>query len=194
MAFRGRGRGRGGFGYGRFAKQEKYEVFPEIDILPHVNLKQKDEKLTQKDKELKQKYKELNSVVRCSAKLTKFWRSSPYFLEDPSVDGKKDESRIKRPSLSDYMMMTSDYLPSELAVGKNVRPIKKKKIQWDLQSDLQKLDIFEKLDQNQDFDDDEDDFNMNDDFGDGMQNHCTAIDVNGKKMSPKKSAFDEGCY
>ncbi|KAI3701179.1 hypothetical protein L2E82_45827 [Cichorium intybus] len=137
------------------------------------NLKQKDEELTQKDKELM-------SLVRCSDKLTKFWRSSPYFLEDPSVDGKKDESRIKRPPLSDYMMTTSDYLPSDLA--------------------LQKMDIFEKLDQgqdeekkedededededmenieededyedddyaqNQDFDDDEDDFNMNDGFGD----------------------------
>ncbi|KAI3701171.1 hypothetical protein L2E82_45818 [Cichorium intybus] len=144
MAFRGRGRGRGGFGYGRFAKQEKYEVFP----VSHVS-------------------------------------------------HSEDESRIKRPPLSDYMMMTSDYLPAEL-VGKNVRPIKKKKTQWDLESDLQKLDIFEKLDQgedeekkededededmenieeeedyedddyahNQDFDDDEDDFNINDDFGD----------------------------
>ncbi|KAI3701164.1 hypothetical protein L2E82_45811 [Cichorium intybus] len=181
FTLRGRGRGRGGFGYGRFARQEKYEVFPEIDKLHNVNLKQKDEELTQKDKELKQKYKELNSV-----------HTSLIFQ----------------------------------TVGKNVRPIKKKNIQWDLQSDLQKLDIFEKLDQdqdeekkededededmenieeevgyedddyaqNQDFDDDEDDFNMNDDFGDGMQNHCTVIDVNGKKMSPKKSAFDEGCY
>ncbi|KAI3701183.1 hypothetical protein L2E82_45831 [Cichorium intybus] len=127
MAFIGRGHGRGGFGYGRFAKKEKYEVFPEINKLPNVNLKQKDEELTQKDKELM-------SLARCSDKLIKFWRSSPYFLEDPSVDGKKDESRIKRPPLSDFMMTTSGYLPSDLA-GKNESPIKKKKTQWDLQSD-----------------------------------------------------------
>lgn len=187
MAFRGgRGRGRGGFGYGRFAKEEKFEVFPEINELPEVNLEEKD--------------KEFKTLVEWSHNLTRYWNSSPYCLEDPSKDGKKNESTIKRPPLSDYMIMSSDCLPAEL-VGKNVRPIKRKKTQWDLQSDLLKLDIFEKLDQagqgqddenkededededlenieeeeddedddygkNRDFDDDEDDFNMNEDFGD----------------------------
>ncbi|CAI9292526.1 unnamed protein product [Lactuca saligna] len=34
-----------------------------------------------------------------------------------------------------HMMLTIDYVPAEL-VGKNVRPMKKKKTQWDLQSGL----------------------------------------------------------
>ncbi|CAI9293930.1 unnamed protein product [Lactuca saligna] len=186
MSWRGRGRGRGGFGggYVRFAKEEKYEVFPEITDLPDVNLKQK------KD--------DYWTLVSTADNLQKFWNSSPYYLGDLSEGGKK--SINSRPPLSDYMMLTTDYVPAEL-VGKNVRPMKKKKTQWDLQSDLQRLDLFEKLDlrpQNEDeekkddeeededienmeeeeddsqddyalgrdYDDDEDDFNMNDDHAD----------------------------
>ncbi|KAJ9550598.1 hypothetical protein OSB04_014643 [Centaurea solstitialis] len=187
MAFRGRGRGRGGFGFGvgRFAKEEKYEVFPEIEELPDVNLKQKEE---------------FETMISWGNNLQKFWISSPYHLEDVSRDAERSGSIIRRPPLSDYMKMTDDHVPAEL-VARNVR--QSKKVRWDPQSDLQRLDLFEKLDrgapgqddgdkekkedededednenveeeeedsgddyeQNIDFDDDEDDFNMPDDAG-----------------------------
>ncbi|KVI01508.1 hypothetical protein Ccrd_020220 [Cynara cardunculus var. scolymus] len=174
MAFRGRGRGRGGFGFGvgRFAKEEKYELFPEIKELPDVNLKQKEE--------------EFRTLVSCGNDLQKFWISSPYHLEEVSQDAERSGGIIRRPPLSDYMKMTDDYVPAEL-VARNVR--QSKKVRWDPQSDLQRLDLFEKLDRgpqgpddgdkekkedededednenNIDFDDDEDDFNMPDDVG-----------------------------
>ncbi|KAI3780683.1 hypothetical protein L2E82_10670 [Cichorium intybus] len=108
------------------------EVFSEINELPEVNLERKD--------------KEFKTLVEWSHNLTTYWNSSPYYLEDPSKDSKKNENTTKRPPVSDYMILSSDLLPSEL-VGKNSRHIKRKKTQWDLQSDLLKLDIFEKLDQ-----------------------------------------------
>ncbi|KAI3726330.1 hypothetical protein L1987_66127 [Smallanthus sonchifolius] len=187
MAFRGRGRGRGGFGNrgGGFAKEEKYEVFPEIKEYPDVNLKQKEE---------------FRRLISWGDSLEKFWISSPYHLGASGKDSERNGG-IRKASLSDYMKMTDDYVPAEL-VARNVRH-NNKKIRWDPQSDLQRLDLFEKLDkgpqgqddgekekkededddednenieeeeedsgddydQNPDFDDDEDDFNMNDDGG-----------------------------
>ncbi|KAI7742040.1 hypothetical protein M8C21_030046 [Ambrosia artemisiifolia] len=175
MAFRGRGRGRGGFGQGsvRFAKEEKYEIFPEIKEYPDVNLKQAEE---------------FRKLILMESALKKFWASSAYHLGSSGLDSEK------------YMKLTDEYVPAEL-VAKNVKR-SHKKVRWDPQSDLQRLDLFEKLDQgsqgqddekekkededdedneniedeedesgddydqNIDFDDDEDDFNMHDDHGD----------------------------
>lgn len=182
MGSRGRGRG---YGFGQWAKEEKYEIFPEIKEYPDVNLKQKEE---------------FRSLISWGNDLQKFWISSPYHLEPVGQDAGRNGG-IKRPPLSDYMKMTDDYVPAEL-VSRNVRH-SNKKVRWDPQSDLQRLDVFEKLDrgpldqddgdkdkkededddednenvedeeedsgddydQNIDFDDDEDDFNMHEDLG-----------------------------
>ncbi|CAH1414478.1 unnamed protein product [Lactuca virosa] len=88
------------------------------------------------DLNLKQKVEEFRSLVSSADNLKKLWNSSPYHLEDPSEGGKKNGSIIRRPPL-----------PAEL-VGKNVRPMKKKKTQWDLQSGLQRLDLFENMKRN----------------------------------------------
>ncbi|KAM0003307.1 putative DNA-directed RNA polymerase III, subunit Rpc31 [Helianthus debilis subsp. tardiflorus] len=188
MAFRGRGRGRGGFGQGSatFAKQEPYEIFPEIKEYPEINLKQKEE---------------FKKLIVWGEDLKKFWVSSPYHLESSGQDSERNRG-IRKAPLSDFMTLTDDYVPAELA-SKNVKR-SNKKVRWDPQSDLKRLDFFEKLDQgpqgqddgekekkededdeednevieeeeddsgddydqNIDFDDDEDDFNMNDDIGD----------------------------
>ncbi|KAL8228781.1 hypothetical protein R6Q57_013681 [Mikania cordata] len=180
MAFRGRGARPS-----NFAKEEKYEVFPEIKEYPDVNLKEKEE---------------FRKLISWGNDLQKFWISSPYHLGPSGQDSEIVVAGNRKPPLSDYMKMTDDYVPAEL-VAKNVRH-SNKKVRWDPQSDLQRLDLFEKLDQgpqgqdddekekkedededednenieeeeedsgddydqNPDFDDDEDDFNMDEDF------------------------------
>ncbi|KAK1422810.1 hypothetical protein QVD17_18099 [Tagetes erecta] len=184
MAYRGRGRGGfGGRGPGSYAKEVAFDIFPEIEELPDVNLKQKD------------KYEEL---VSWSYAFQRYWIKSCYHLGP----GQDSESKEKDP-MSDYIKMTDEYVPAELA-SKNVKR-SNKKVRWDPQSDFDRFDFFEKqdqrllsqdddekekkeddeeddednenieeeeddsgddYDQNIDFDDDEDDFNMNDDFGD----------------------------
>ncbi|XP_076949406.1 uncharacterized protein LOC143622037 [Bidens hawaiensis] len=167
------------------AKQEPFQLFPELSEYPDVNLKQKDE------------YRDL---VLISDAFQKFWKSSPYHLG--FIDPQKNDGKKKEP-LIDYMKMTVDFVPAELA-SKKVRR-SNKKVRWDPHSDLQRLDDFEKLDQgdegqdndkekkededgndeddenveeeeedsgddydqNPDFDDDEDDFNMEEDTGGG---------------------------
>nr|XP_043613442.1 MATH and LRR domain-containing protein PFE0570w-like [Erigeron canadensis]XP_043613443.1 MATH and LRR domain-containing protein PFE0570w-like [Erigeron canadensis]XP_043613444.1 MATH and LRR domain-containing protein PFE0570w-like [Erigeron canadensis] len=178
----GGGGGRyGGYSAGNHAKQEPFEVFPEIKETPVVNLKQIGENF--------------RSLVSWGNELQKFWISSPYHLGNMGEDAKKNAGV--------FPMMTDEYFPAELVAGK-VKHINKK-IRWDPQSDLQRLDIFEKLDQgpqgqdagdkeknededdddednenfekeeddsgddyiqNIDFDDDEDDFNPVEDHGD----------------------------
>ncbi|KAG6621172.1 hypothetical protein I3842_Q030100 [Carya illinoinensis] len=163
MAFRGRGRGRGyggAGGYG-FAKQEPFELFPDIE-LPNIKSVHKEE-----------------TLVRESVKLQNFWKASAYYLDETVSKSSKGQ----RPS--------------------------QKKVRWNPESELQKLDYLEKLEQraqgqenkdekekkegenededendgeedieeepsdddyfqNVEFDDDDDDFNDVDDGGEGI--------------------------
>ncbi|KAK3002876.1 hypothetical protein RJ639_020133 [Escallonia herrerae] len=197
MAFRGRGRGRGGFGSFHHAAQLPFELFPEIKDFPDAK-----------------SVKEEMGLVVWSFKLQKFWNSSPYFIDgDGETAKKKDSTEIKRysdndlgrtrakPPLSHFIRVTDEYVPAELC-GKKERHAQKR-VRWNPESDLQKFDLFEKLEQkfqgqeekgenedkegeeeekeddlsggedefsddndynqNRDFDDDEDDFNMGDD-------------------------------
>ncbi|XP_010556661.1 PREDICTED: transcription termination factor 4, mitochondrial [Tarenaya hassleriana] len=197
MAFRGRGRGRGfggrggGFGY---AKQEPFELFPEIEL--------PDRKAITTDPELVAGY----------FKFEKFWRNSPYYLgdgvskkENVSVDierysdWSKPKSKSKRGSFYDYLILRPDNFPKEL-LGDSRRERPVKKARWSQEADIKKLDIFEKLEekykksgkedevgeeaeeepeedeaeysddgdynQNVDFDDDDDDYNQQDDGDD----------------------------
>ncbi|XP_076906196.1 uncharacterized protein LOC143562197 [Bidens hawaiensis] len=184
MAWRGRGRVRAQ-PFGHPAKQEPFQIYPEISEYPDVNLKQKDE------------YRDL---IFISDYLQKFWRSSPYHLGSILPQTKNNDKKTNEPLL-EYMKMTVDFVPAELASTKVRRS--NKKVRWDPQSDLQRLDVFEKLDQGAegqddekekkededgndeddeiveeedddsgddydkglDFDDDEDDFNMGEDTG-----------------------------
>ncbi|KAI7735198.1 hypothetical protein M8C21_030855 [Ambrosia artemisiifolia] len=119
MSYRGRGRGRGGY-YRPSAKEEKYEIFPEIKEYPDVNLKRK---------------KEFERLISLGNKLQVFWKSSPYHLEALGQDSERNGG-IRKIPLSEYIKMTSDYVPAEL--------------------DLQRLDLFEKLDRGTQGQDDDD--------------------------------------
>ncbi|PWA86912.1 hypothetical protein CTI12_AA134310 [Artemisia annua] len=110
----------------------------EIKEFPAVNLQEIDEQLTE--------------LVSWGSNLQKFWTSSSYHLDD-ARQGAEKNGGLKRRPLSDFMMMTDDYVPAEL-VAKNARR-NNKKVRWDPQSDLQRLDLFEKLDQIKGQDDDD---------------------------------------
>lgn len=207
MAFRGRGRGRGGYGRGGvggfgIAKQEPFVLFPDIE-LPDVSSVPE----------------EKNLVIR-NARLQNYWKSSPYYLEDivprksQSTDIERFSDRVrlrttlKRDPLEQILRLTSDNFPLELLQGMKGATHNKRKVRWNPESDMQKLELFEKLEkklegqdekggkekkegenededdeggeeaaeeefsddgdynQNIDFDDDEDDFNMEDDNDD----------------------------
>ncbi|KAB1210451.1 hypothetical protein CJ030_MR6G010747 [Morella rubra] len=186
MAFRGRGRGRGyggGGGYG-FAKQEPFELFPDIE-LPDIKSVPKEE-----------------TLVRESAKLRNFWKASAYYLEETvskrgmdigqqSVDflaitldmvaaesqkwlldsfgvyfmssifsmnlnsqstdierysdRSKPKTTITRDSLSQILELKK--FPRELIGGSRGQQPSRKKVRWNPESELQKLDYLEKLEQ-----------------------------------------------
>ncbi|PWA54518.1 DNA-directed RNA polymerase III, subunit Rpc31 [Artemisia annua] len=135
----GRGRGRSGFNSSqRYCKEEPYIMFPEIKEFPAVNPQEIDE--------------HLSKLVSWSSEFQKFWFSSSYHLDD-ARQGAEKNGGLKRRPLSDYMKMTDDYVPAEL-VAKNARR-NNKKVRWDPQSDLERLDLFEKLDQIKGQDDDD---------------------------------------
>ncbi|XP_059429976.1 uncharacterized protein LOC132163630 [Corylus avellana] len=149
MAFRGRGRGRGYGGSFGYSKQEKFELFPDIE-LPKIPT------LT----------KEQETLVIEQRKLENFWKTSPYFLEEfaskESIfsdsfhkkksddierysDRKRPNNRIVRDSLSQYLVATR--FPQELVEDSKGQRPSRKKARWNLDSELNKLDVLEKLEQ-----------------------------------------------
>ncbi|KAG8380035.1 hypothetical protein BUALT_Bualt07G0151700 [Buddleja alternifolia] len=144
MSFRGRGRGRGGFGGGfRPAKQVPFELFPEIEDLGTA------------------KYSTENiQLIKWSASLQKYWTSSPYYYEDrserPEKAEKPDIERYSdrnlqatkaKPPLWHFIKLDQDHVPAELARGEKNEKRVVKRVRWNPDTDLQKLDLFEKLEQ-----------------------------------------------
>ncbi|KAI3455501.1 hypothetical protein Pfo_012164 [Paulownia fortunei] len=146
MSFRGRGRGRGGFGGGGFrpAKQDPFELFPEIEGLGTAE------------------YSTANiQLIKWSWSLQKFCHSSPYYYEDrserlqkvqkPDIERYSDrnlQATKAKPPLGDFIKLDPDHIPAELARGVKKEKHVVKKVRWNPESDLQKLDHFEKLEQN----------------------------------------------
>ncbi|XP_024022539.1 glutamic acid-rich protein isoform X1 [Morus notabilis] len=152
MAYRGRGRGRGfrggGGGIG-YAKQEPFVYFPDVE-LPDIKGVTVEEML-----------------VRRSQKLLNYWKASPYYLEatiskifhlvsegqnaeiEKVSDRNKVGTTIKRDSLSQILVHKS--FPVELTEGSKGWQSQpgRKRVRWNPDSELQKLDIFEKLEQRQ---------------------------------------------
>jgi DNA-directed RNA polymerase III subunit RPC7 len=156
MAFRGGGRGRGrrrGFGGGSgcgFAKEEPFEFFPEIELpkIPTMS-------------------KEQEALVIEQRRLENFWKTSPYFLEESTSkesifsdsfhkksqgvdierysDRKRPNNRIVRDSLGQYLVLSR--FPKELVEDSKGKQPSRKRARWNLDSELQKLDVFEKLEQ-----------------------------------------------
>ncbi|KAL5576890.1 hypothetical protein UlMin_018589 [Ulmus minor] len=143
MAFRG-GRG-GGRGYGGgYTKPEPFVEFPDDVELPKINDVTPEENL-----------------VRRSLKLQNFWKASPYYLEDNVSnkrqrteierfsDRNKPNTSIRRDSLAQILELKN--FPLELTGGSKgwQRQPSQKKVRWNPDAEMHKLDIFEKLEQRQ---------------------------------------------
>ncbi|KAK8574864.1 hypothetical protein V6N13_033906 [Hibiscus sabdariffa] len=137
MAFRGRGRGRG-FGGGYF-KSEPFVLFPDIEL---PDAKAVPEEVT---------------LVRWNSRLIHYWKASPYYIEEnvsktnQSIDierfsdWSKPKNTSKRNSLNQVLQLQSHNFPKEL-IGDSRRVQRSaKKMRWNLDSGLEKLDMFEKF-------------------------------------------------
>ncbi|KAK9025142.1 hypothetical protein V6N11_065039 [Hibiscus sabdariffa] len=147
MSFRGHGRGRGrGFGGGYF-KSEPFVLFPDIEL-----------------PDAKAVPEEIN-LVSWNSRLIKYWKASPYYIEEnvPKknhsidierfLDWSKPKNTLKRNSLNQVLQLQSHNFPKEL-IGDSTRAQRSaKKMRWNLDSGLEKLDMFEKFEK--DFEDNE---------------------------------------
>ncbi|KAF3659471.1 putative serine/threonine-protein kinase-like [Capsicum annuum] len=144
MAYRGRGRGRGrGQLSFRGAKQLPFELFPEVPNLGNAS--------------------GVTARITLAArhlKLQKYWNSSPYYLGEESDVLKKTKGmdierfsdrnleRVKsKQPLAHFIRMDPAYVPAELAKGGREVRRAAKRVRWNPEADMQKLDLLEKLDQ-----------------------------------------------
>ncbi|XP_058115646.1 uncharacterized protein LOC131258376 [Magnolia sinica] len=147
MAFRGRGRGRGrGMGFGRGqsiprAKEEPFILFPEDVSLPGTWKPPKEE----------------IALITRKISLQRYWESSPYYIraEAPKlnvqaadIERYSDKPKIQEKrmgTLSSFLNLTAAHFPPELIAGAKRVKHNRKKSRWDLDPDLKKLDMYEKL-------------------------------------------------
>ncbi|RXH75891.1 hypothetical protein DVH24_042678 [Malus domestica] len=154
MAYRGRGRGRGGFsgggGFG-FAKQEPFVLFPDIDMpIPKgiSDVQQKTDAVIEEE-----------NLINQTRKFQKIWKDSPYYLEQNTSNERQNEdverysdrtkpkTTIRRGSL--FSILELKGFPQELTGGSRVQQPGRKRVRWNPNSELEKLDLFEKLEQRQ---------------------------------------------
>ncbi|PPS11913.1 hypothetical protein GOBAR_AA08734 [Gossypium barbadense] len=143
MSFRGRGRGRGrgfgGRGFGGYVPPEPFVLFPDIE-LPDVKA-----------------VPEEKTLVVWNSRLLNYWKASPYYLEEhvskksQSMDIErfsdwgKPKNTSKRDSLNQVLQLQSHNFPKEL-IGDSKRAQRSaKRMRWNLDSGLEKLDMFEKF-------------------------------------------------
>ncbi|KAF5190253.1 Dna-directed rna polymerase iii subunit [Thalictrum thalictroides] len=148
MAFRGCGRGRGrgsGGGYSAYVKPEPYVLFPGNVQLPDVN-----------------EVVEEKALVLWNMRLQNFWRSSPYYLEeaDTTTESSKSKdtdierysdrgkpSQAKRDPLSYHLKLTAPNFPQELIHGSRHVHHDQRKVRWNPEPGLQRLDKLERLEE-----------------------------------------------
>lgn len=143
MAYRGRGRGRGGYGGGGgfgFAKQEPFELFPEIELPDHKNV------LIERN------------LILWNSRLLNYWKSSPYFLKENVEknsqsadierysDWNKPKVSSNRGSINQFLQLYSSNFPAEL-VKDSREQRNPKRVRWNADAGMRKLDLFEKLEQ-----------------------------------------------
>ncbi|XVE52005.1 hypothetical protein DITRI_Ditri02bG0085700 [Diplodiscus trichospermus] len=143
MAYRGRGRGRGswGGGFSGFFKPEPFVLFPDVE-LPDIK-----------------GVPEEKTLVIWNSRLQNYWKASPYYLEEnvskksQSMDIErysdwgKPRNSSKRDSLNQILQLQSHNFPKELIGDSRKAQRSAKKMRWNLDSGLQKLDMFEKFEQ-----------------------------------------------
>ncbi|XVF86721.1 hypothetical protein PTKIN_Ptkin18bG0064800 [Pterospermum kingtungense] len=141
MAYRGRGRGRGGWrgGFSGYFKPEPFELFPDVE-LPDIK-----------------GVPEEKTLVVWNSRLQNYWKASPYYLEETVSkksqsmdierfsDWGKPKKSSKRDSLDQILQLQSHNFPKELIGDSRKAHRSAKKMRWNLDSGLQKLDMFEKF-------------------------------------------------
>ncbi|XP_042501989.1 DNA-directed RNA polymerase III subunit RPC7-like [Macadamia integrifolia] len=181
MAFRGRGRGRGRGGYRggerTYAVQEPYILFPEDVELPDVN-----------------GVIEEKTLVYWNMRLLNYWKSSPYYIEatahsksqDADIERYSDKGKrtktMMRPPLSQHLKLSSAYFPLELIQGKSRVQHDHRKVRWNPEADLQKLDIFEKLEQK---------FQVKDEKGEKEKNEDENDDEDEEQIEEEEEEFSD---
>ncbi|XP_044495609.1 pheromone-processing carboxypeptidase KEX1-like [Mangifera indica] len=141
MAYRGRGHGRGFRGRAStYAKQEAFKLFPDIELPNSKNVPV--------DKNL----------IIWNSRLLNYWKSSPYYLEEnvekksQSMDIERFSDLIKprtsttRDSIDQILQLTANNFPQELIKGSRGQR-STKRVRWNTDAGLQRLDLFEKLEQ-----------------------------------------------
>ncbi|WRX10949.1 DNA-directed RNA polymerase III [Theobroma cacao] len=138
---RGRGRGYGGGGFSGYFKPEPVVLFPDVE-LPDVK-----------------GVPEEKTLVIWNSRLQNYWKASPYYLEENVSkksqskdierysDWEKPKSTSKRDSLNQILQLQSHNFPKELIGDSRRAQRSAKKMRWNLDSGLDKLDTFEKFEQ-----------------------------------------------
>ncbi|XVF24886.1 hypothetical protein REPUB_Repub13aG0166100 [Reevesia pubescens] len=141
MAYnRGRGRGRG-FGGGGFLKPEPFLLFPDTE-LPDIK-----------------GVPEEKTLVIWNSRLQNYWKASPYYLEqnvskksqsmdiERFSDWGKPKNTSKRDSLNQILQLQSHNFREDFIGDSRRVQQSTKKMRWNLDSGLEKLDKFEKFEQ-----------------------------------------------
>lgn len=125
---------------GGYVKQEPYILFPEDVMLPDIK-----------------GVTEEKMLVYWNNRLQNYWKSSSYYLEEAALpknednelerysDRGKPRGRAKRDPLSYHLKLTPAYFPLELIQGARRVQHDQRKVCWNPDSGLQKLDMLEKL-------------------------------------------------
>ncbi|XP_038898866.1 glutamic acid-rich protein-like isoform X3 [Benincasa hispida] len=99
---------------------------------------------------------EEKSLAIRNNKFLNYWKASPFYLEENVMkkmqrtevekfsDRSKSNSTLKRDSLAQILQLTSRNFPEELVDGFKGKLRTKRKVQWNPESGLQKLDFLEK--------------------------------------------------
>ncbi|KAI4369591.1 hypothetical protein MLD38_018016 [Melastoma candidum] len=205
MAFRG-GRGRGrGFGH-QHAKQEPFILFPEIE-LPSI----------------REVTNEEENLVIWNSRLQNYWKKSPfYFVEtDKNMsqnvdierysDRQKLKAKLAHASFLQYLELNLSNFPREILPDSKIdRSKRRRTVQWNPDTDLAKLDLFEKLEQKhqgqeekddkekKEGEDEEEDLEVDDDDGeysdDADYNQNIDFDDDEDDFNMPDDNDDEGIY
>ncbi|BBG95676.1 hypothetical protein Prudu_004287 [Prunus dulcis] len=143
-----------------YKSQWRIEVVDAVDLeevadvdLPNVK------GILDPDKKINQGKSEEENLVNQSRKFQKIWKGSPFYLEQTTSkerqnteverysDRLKPKTTIRRGALFDILELKG--FPQELTGGSRAQQPGRKRVRWNPDSELQKLDLFEKLEQRQ---------------------------------------------
>ncbi|MCD9561350.1 hypothetical protein HAX54_020411, partial [Datura stramonium] len=140
MAYRGGSRA--GFG-GRLAKQVPFELFPEVENLGNAA------SVTRKDGvgNLALKITSIGTPLLTIWERKVMLQKKAKGMDIERFSDRTLERAKSKPPLAHFIRMDPAYVPAELAKGGREEKHAAKRVRWNPESDMQKLDLLEKLDQ-----------------------------------------------